>query len=136
MTITQAKTVLSCFPVQLCTCRRTVYRLCKLPRRVKWLVQYKIMSIWHPEIVVTRACAPLLPPHHATAGSEIRQESENPFSQRFVSIKLQESKWILVKRFMARIHGFLKNSTWSLIKMDSHTWLRISDPALATCINL
>ena len=56
---------------------------------------------------------------------------ENPFSQRFSSTKLRESKWILaiiiIQSNMTRIHGFLQNSA-GRIQMDSHTWSQISYP--------
>ena len=51
---------------------------------------------------------------------------KNPFSQRFSSTKLGESKWILVNilvfhtKLYCEIHGFLQNSTVR-IQMDSHT---------------
>ena len=43
------------------------------------------------------------------AGSEIHRKSENPFSQRFLSTKLRESKWILINISVYHIKLYGKN---------------------------
>ena len=72
------------------------------------------------------------------ATSEIRQESRNPFSQRFLSTKLQGSKWILVNITLYHAYKVIwwESMDFSKIPLGESKWILTlgykSDPTNST----